>query len=42
MVKYVCILQNIITYYLSRRDKLMKTRMKIIPSYVTHNLIGIK
>jgi len=42
MVKYVCILQNIITYYLSKTDKLIKTRMTIIPSYVTHNLMGIK
>jgi hypothetical protein len=32
-MKYVCTLQNIITDYLLKRDKLIKTRMKIIPSY---------
>ena len=37
MVKYVCILQNIITDYLSKKDKLIKTWMKIIPSYVTQS-----
>lgn len=39
-VKCVCVLQNIVTDYLFDRDKLIKTRMKIIPSYATHNLIG--